>query len=70
MIHASASATKADKLGKFVCAKITIADDGDLTLDKDISATFTAADLLDYKIQAVTFTNFHCLKIKKGGVGG
>lgn len=64
LLHASASPTlKINKLGKFIAAKIEVADNGRLTLDKNIEETFAAEDLLDYKIQAVTFANFHCLKI-------
>ena len=64
LIHASASPTlQTDKLGKFICAKIEVADSGKLKLDKDISATFTAEDLENYCVQAVTFAEFHCLKV-------
>lgn len=67
LIHASASPTlENEKLGKFICAKIEVADGGNLTLDKDISGTFLQEDLENYKIQAVTFANFHCLKINSG----
>ncbi len=68
LIHASASLSATAKLGKFICAKITLANAGALTLDKDISGTFDSADLSEYKIQAVTFANFHCLKINSGGL--
>ena len=67
LIHASASPTlKTDKLGKFICAKIEVADAGKLTLDKDISATFDSEDLENYCLQAVTFAEFHCLKVNAG----
>ena len=70
LIHASAAIDfdNAEKLGKFVVAKIEVADGGNLTLDKNISETFSADDLQIYKIQAVTFANFHCLKIFEGGI--
>jgi len=64
LIHASSSPTMSTaKLGKFICAKIEVANNDVLTLDKDISTTFSTADLADYYIQAVTFAEFHCLKI-------
>lgn len=67
LIHASASPTlKTEKLGNFICAKIEVANAEKLTLDKDISATFDASDLDNYCIQAVTFAEFHCLKVNAG----
>jgi len=64
LIHASTSSNGSTaKLGKFICAKIEVANAGNLTLDKDISSTFDASDLANYNLQAVTFAEFHCLKI-------
>ena len=69
LIHASASYGATEKLGKFICAKITYAEEnGVLTLDKDISETFSYEDATTYKIQAITFANFHCLKIQQGAL--
>ncbi len=67
LIHASASPTlQTEKLGKFICAKIEVAEDGFLTLDKNISTIFADDDLENYCIQAITFAEFHCLKICSG----
>ena len=67
LIHASTSSGLNRKIGKVICARITVADGEKLTLDKDIETVFTNADLLDYNIQAITFANFHCLNIFAGG---
>ena len=69
LIHASTSYGATEKLGKFICAKILLDyGNGVFELDKNISATFDNDDLTTYKIQAITFANFHCLKIQQGSL--
>lgn len=68
LIHVSASLSPTKKLGKYLVAKILLAADGVLTLDKDFSTVLTNAELDYYYVQAITFANFDCLTLSTGGI--
>lgn len=65
LIHVSATngADTAD-LGRYLTAKITLAQNGVLTLDRHMFNV----DLDKYYVQAVTFANFDCLTLGRGAV--
>lgn len=65
LIHVSASLSATAKLGKYLVAKIILASDDVLTLDKDFSTIMSTEELEYYFVQAITFANFDCLNIKK-----
>lgn len=69
MLHVSATnRTTAEHLGKYIIAKITLANNGILTLDKNVEEFFDGVNL-DYEyIQAVTISNFDCLELNQGAV--
>lgn len=68
MLHVSTSTSETEYLGKYLVAKIRLVGNGILTLDKKITDLIPREQFDYYSIQAITFANFDCLKLLKGGV--
>jgi hypothetical protein len=69
LLHVSSTnRTNPEHLGKYLIAKITIANNGVLTLDKNVEEFFKGVDLDFEHLQAVTIPNFDCLTLGKGAV--
>lgn len=68
LIHVSASLSATAKLGKYLVAKIILADNDVLQLDKDFSQILTNEELDYYFVQAITFLNADCLSLKNNAV--
>lgn len=68
LIHISASPIETDKLGRYLVAKILLANRGVLELDKDFSKILPPDELDKYYVQAITFANFDCLTLEKDGI--
>ena len=68
LIHVSASAKETEYLGKYMVAKILLAQNGLLTLSKKITDLIPRDQFEFYTLQMVTAANFDCLTLKDGGV--
>lgn len=68
MLHVSASAAETKYLGKYLFAKILLAQNGVITLDKDFTELMPVDQLEFYNVQAVLSLQFDCLILKKGGI--
>lgn len=68
LLHVSASSTETEYLGKYMVTTIRLVGNGLLTLDKPFTDLVPRDQFNFYSIQAITITNFDCLKLKKDGV--
>ena len=67
LVHVSSSTRETQYLGRYLVAKILLVGNGILTLDKKITDIMPRDQFSFYSMQVVTFANFDCLTLKKGG---
>ena len=68
LIHISAAAEETKLLGRYMVAKILLAQNGLITLSEKITDLIPRTDFEFYNLQIVTFANFKSLTLKEGGV--